>query len=263
MAARINALAGEEVALPYHGSLSRERRLMLEQSLKAGALRALVSTSSLGAGDRHRLRRSRAAAPVAEARRQRTAARRPRRTFARRGEPRRVRADLPRRRAWRCSPSFARCATATSSRRASSRTRSTSSRRSSSPSSSIDDDWTSAALFDLVRRAYPYHALTRAAFDEVLAMLVGQVSVRRRRGARRAAELGSRHRHAHARRAARAWSPSSPAARSPIADSTPSISPTARGSASSTRSSCTRRASATSSSSARRPGASTRSSTIA
>ena len=35
MAARLNATAGEEVALPYHGSLSRERRLMLEQSLKA------------------------------------------------------------------------------------------------------------------------------------------------------------------------------------------------------------------------------------
>src|ERR1041384_2005878 len=50
MAARINALAGEELALPYHGPLSRERRLLLEQSLKAGKLRALVSTSSLELG---------------------------------------------------------------------------------------------------------------------------------------------------------------------------------------------------------------------
>src|SRR6185295_13412780 len=38
----------------------------------------------------------------------------------------------------------------------------------------IDDDWTSASLFALVRRAYPYHALTRTAFDEVLSMLSGK-----------------------------------------------------------------------------------------
>jgi ATP-dependent Lhr-like helicase len=37
-----------------------------------------------------------------------------------------------------------------------------------------DDDWTSARLFDFVRRAYPYHQLSRAAFDEVLAMLSGK-----------------------------------------------------------------------------------------
>src|ERR687889_407141 len=34
MAARVNQLAEEEVALPYHGSLSRERRLLLEERLK-------------------------------------------------------------------------------------------------------------------------------------------------------------------------------------------------------------------------------------
>src|SRR5205085_3735300 len=37
-----------------------------------------------------------------------------------------------------------------------------------------DDDWTSARLFELVRRSYPYHALTRTAFDEVLSMLSGK-----------------------------------------------------------------------------------------
>src|SRR5439155_14218002 len=36
------------------------------------------------------------------------------------------------------------------------------------------DEWTSAALFDVVRRAYPYHQLTRGAFDEVLGMLSGK-----------------------------------------------------------------------------------------
>jgi len=50
MAARVNTLAAEEIALPYHGSLSRERRQLLEAQLKAGSLRALVSTSSLELG---------------------------------------------------------------------------------------------------------------------------------------------------------------------------------------------------------------------
>src|SRR4030095_7658746 len=36
------------------------------------------------------------------------------------------------------------------------------------------DDWTSADLFDVVRRSYPYSTLTRTAFDEVLAMLSGK-----------------------------------------------------------------------------------------
>ena len=49
-AARINDLAEEEIAQPYHGSLARERRLVLEQRLKQGALRALVTTSSLELG---------------------------------------------------------------------------------------------------------------------------------------------------------------------------------------------------------------------
>ena len=50
IAAKVNAAAGEEVALPYHGSLSRERRFELEGRLKAGELRAVVATSSLELG---------------------------------------------------------------------------------------------------------------------------------------------------------------------------------------------------------------------
>jgi ATP-dependent Lhr-like helicase len=50
IAARLNALAEEEIAQPYHGSLARERRLALELALKAGALRTLVATSSLELG---------------------------------------------------------------------------------------------------------------------------------------------------------------------------------------------------------------------
>ena len=36
------------------------------------------------------------------------------------------------------------------------------------------DDWSSEDLFRFVRRSYPYHQLTRSAFDEVLAMLSGK-----------------------------------------------------------------------------------------
>lgn len=50
IAARVNTLAGEEIAQPYHGSIARERRLALEQRLKAGELRALITTSSLELG---------------------------------------------------------------------------------------------------------------------------------------------------------------------------------------------------------------------
>ncbi len=50
IAARVNNLAEEEMALPYHGSLARERRFALEERLKAGTLRALVTTSSLELG---------------------------------------------------------------------------------------------------------------------------------------------------------------------------------------------------------------------
>ncbi|MGH7714029.1 MAG: DEAD/DEAH box helicase, partial [Gemmatimonadaceae bacterium] len=50
VATRVNALAGSEVAHAYHGALSRERRLYLEQRLKAGDLRALMTTSALELG---------------------------------------------------------------------------------------------------------------------------------------------------------------------------------------------------------------------
>ncbi|MEO8880590.1 MAG: hypothetical protein ABI446_09350, partial [Gemmatimonadaceae bacterium] len=38
------------------------------------------------------------------------------------------------------------------------------------------DDWTAGDAFALVRRAYPYHRLTRTVFDEVLSMLSGKYS---------------------------------------------------------------------------------------
>ena len=50
LAARLNADVEEELAQPYHGSLSRERRELLEAALKAGTLRVLVATSALELG---------------------------------------------------------------------------------------------------------------------------------------------------------------------------------------------------------------------
>ncbi len=46
----INNLAGVEIARAHHGSVSREQRLEIEESLKRGELKAVVATSSLELG---------------------------------------------------------------------------------------------------------------------------------------------------------------------------------------------------------------------
>ncbi|HMA23603.1 MAG TPA: helicase-related protein [Gemmatimonadaceae bacterium] len=173
MAARINALAGEELALPYHGSLSRERRLALEQSLKAGALRALISTSSLELGIdigsvdlvlqlQSPKRVANGLQRVGRAGHSLDAVSRGVFIPTFRDDAMEllavVRAMLdgdvePTRVVQNSLDVLAQIIVAIVS---------------------IDDDWTSAALFDFVRQAYPYHSLTRAAFDEVLAMLSGK-----------------------------------------------------------------------------------------
>ncbi|MGH2519557.1 MAG: DEAD/DEAH box helicase, partial [Chloroflexota bacterium] len=48
--AHLNDLAGEEVARPHHGSLSKEQRRDTEAALKAGRVKAIVATSSLELG---------------------------------------------------------------------------------------------------------------------------------------------------------------------------------------------------------------------
>ena len=50
LAAQLNELAGEELVRSHHGSIAREQRLEIEESLKAGKLPALVATSSLELG---------------------------------------------------------------------------------------------------------------------------------------------------------------------------------------------------------------------
>ena len=50
LAQRLNELAGEDLVRAHHGSIAREQRLEIEDSLKAGRLPALVATSSLELG---------------------------------------------------------------------------------------------------------------------------------------------------------------------------------------------------------------------
>lgn len=50
LCARLNELAGEEVARAHHGSVSRAQRLAIEEALRLGQLPAVVATSSLELG---------------------------------------------------------------------------------------------------------------------------------------------------------------------------------------------------------------------
>jgi ATP-dependent Lhr-like helicase len=50
IAAALNELADETLALAHHGSIARQQRLEIEEQLKAGTVRALVATSSLELG---------------------------------------------------------------------------------------------------------------------------------------------------------------------------------------------------------------------
>ncbi len=50
LCARLNELAGEDVARAHHGSVSREQRGLIEEALRNGSLPAVVATSSLELG---------------------------------------------------------------------------------------------------------------------------------------------------------------------------------------------------------------------
>src|SRR3954465_6439377 len=173
VAVRLNTLAGEEIALPYHGSLSRERRLHLEKLLKSGAIKALITTSSLELGiDIGTV------AIVIQVQ-----------------SPKRVSSGLQR--VGRAGhslgamsrgviiPTFRDDAVEAVAIGAAMRDGDV------EPTTvvqnaldvlaqvivaavSVEDEWTRDSLLAMVRRAYPYSKLTDAAFDEVLDMLAGK-----------------------------------------------------------------------------------------
>ncbi len=173
IAARVNALAEEEIAQPYHGSLSRERRLMLEERLKAGDLRALVTTSSLelgidvGSVDLVLLIQS------------------PKRVAAALQRVGRAGHTLDATSRGVFIPTFRDDAIEQLAILEAMRSGDVEPTRVVQNALDVlaqlivaiiasEPDWTASALFQFVRRAYPYHELTRAAFDETLAMLAGK-----------------------------------------------------------------------------------------
>ncbi len=172
IAARVNKLAEEEIALPYHGSLARERRFALEERLKAGSLRALITTSSLELGID--IGSVDLVIQLQSPKRVASALQRIGRAGHTIGVPSRgilvptfrddaveIAAIVAAMRAGDVEPTHV-------------------------VQNALDvlaqvvvaavsvDDWSSEELFRVVRRAYPYHQLTRSAFDEVLAMLSGK-----------------------------------------------------------------------------------------
>ena len=172
MAARLNALAESEIAQPYHGSLSRERRFILEERLKAGALRALVTTSSLELGIdigsvdlviqlQSPKRVAAALQRVGRAGHTLGLASRGILVPTFRDDAMEIAAIVSAMRAGEVEPTRV-------------------------VQNAIDvlaqvivaavsvDDWNIDDLFRVVRRAYPYHRLTRGAFEETVAMLSGK-----------------------------------------------------------------------------------------
>ena len=172
IAARVNKLADVEIAMPYHGSLARERRFALEERLKAGSLRALVTTSSLELG-----------IDIGSVD-----------LVIQLQSPKRVAAALQRiGRAGHTLgvasrgilvPTFRDDAVEIAAIVAAMRSGDV--EPTQVVQNALDvlaqivvaavsvDDWKTEDLYQLVRRSYPYHQLSRSAFDEVLGMLSGK-----------------------------------------------------------------------------------------
>lgn len=172
IAARVNTLAEEEIAQPYHGSIARERRLALEHRLKAGELRALITTSSLELGID--IGTVDLVIQLQSPKRVSAALQRVGRAGHALGVPSRG----------VFVPTFRDDAMETAAIIAAMRAGEVEPTRV--VQNALDvlaqvivaavsvDDWDVDDLYTLIRRSYPYHALPRAPYDEVVAMLSGK-----------------------------------------------------------------------------------------
>ena len=172
IAARVNTLAEEEIAQPYHGSIARERRLALEHRLKAGELRALITTSSLELGID--IGTVDLVIQLQSPKRVSAALQRVGRAGHALGVPSRG----------VFVPTFRDDAMETAAIIAAMRAGEV--EPTQVVQNALDvlaqvivaavsvDDWDADDLYALIRRSYPYHALPRGPYDEVVAMLSGK-----------------------------------------------------------------------------------------
>jgi ATP-dependent Lhr-like helicase len=170
---------GDENIAAHHGSLAREQRLAAEQRLKAGELSALVATASLelgiDIGDVNLVCQLGSTRSIA--------------SFLQRvGRSNHTVAGFPKGRIFPLSrDELVECAAIVDSVRRGELD------RLELPELPLDilaqqivaasaaEEWTEDALFEMVRRAYPYRNLTREQFDSVIRMLAEGFSTKRGR----------------------------------------------------------------------------------
>jgi ATP-dependent helicase Lhr and Lhr-like helicase len=173
------AILGPDVVASHHGSLSRQRRLAVEGRLKAGEIRALVATASLELGID--IGTVDLVCQIGSPRSVAVALQRAGRSGHWRGATPKARFFATTR------DELLECAALVRAIRLGELD------RIIIPESPLDvlaqqivaacaaDDWAEDDLFALVRRAYPYRNLTRAEFDEIVAMLGEGIAARRGR----------------------------------------------------------------------------------
>ncbi|HET6892482.1 MAG TPA: DEAD/DEAH box helicase, partial [Pyrinomonadaceae bacterium] len=170
---------GDENIAAHHGSLAREQRLVAEQRLKAGELNALVATASLelgiDIGDVNLVCQIGSTRSIA--------------SFLQRvGRSNHTVAGFPKGRVFPLSrDELVECAALIDSIQRGELD------RLSIPEQPLDilaqqivaavgaEEWTEDALFDLIRRAYPYRNLERKDFDAIVRMLAEGFSTKRGR----------------------------------------------------------------------------------